>query len=177
MYATKTLPFALLIAFAACATNPAPKGVLPRDDSVGRNGHGGWILVERNSGSAVQGELLAASDDSIWTLTATGVHAVSRDAIQRAELGLFAAEMSGLATWMALGTLGTIGNGYFLIFTAPMWLIGGGFSLARVSRQPLYEWRKNEPLSSLAQFARFPAGIPETVDRTTLTSPMLIPRQ
>jgi hypothetical protein len=183
MSATKLFLVVPLLVLSACASNPAPKGALPREEYVDRTGYGGWIYVERNAGPAVQGELLAASNDSILVLTANGLHAVGRDAISLAEVGVFEARMGGLTAWMVVGTLSTISNGFFLIFTAPMWLIGGGFSLARLSRQPIYDWRikdqmrewnVTESLSSLARFARFPGGIPDNVDRSALTSPMLM---
>ena len=173
MSATRALFSTILIAVVACASNPAPRGVLPREENVDRNPLGGWIYVERNSGPAVQGELLAASDDSVVILTESGVHPVPREAIRYAEAGVFDARINGLMTWLVVGTLSTISNGLFLIFTAPMWRIGGGFSVARVSRQPIYKWNDKDPLSSLAKFARFPGGIPDSVDRSSLTSPML----
>jgi hypothetical protein len=167
----------LLLTVAACASNPAPRGALPSEENVDRSPYGGWIYVERNARQAVQGELLSARDDSVVVLTEDGAQTVAREAIQYAEVGVFEAQMAGLTTWTVVGTLSTISNGLFLIFTAPMWIIGGGFSLARVSKQPIYKWNENEPLSSLARFARFPGGMPDNVDRTTLTSPMLMRQQ
>jgi hypothetical protein len=176
MCATKPL-LLVLVALAACASNPAPRGALPREENVDRSPYGAWIIVERNGAQTVQGELLSARDDSVVVLTANGAHPVAREAIRYAEVGVFEARMASLSTWMVVGTLSTISNGFILIFTAPMWLIAGGFSLARVSKQPIYKWNENEPLSSLAKFARFPGGMPDDVDRSRLTSPMLVRQQ
>ena len=65
----------------------------------------------------------------------------------------YAAQKDGLTAWMLLGTLSTLSNGGFLIFTAPMWMIGGSLALGGESRAPE---RKNPPLSwvELATFAR-----------------------
>jgi hypothetical protein len=68
---------------------------------------------------------------------------------------------------MLLGTLSTISNGGFLIFTAPMWLIGGSLAVGGESRAPE---RKSPPLTwvELAPFARFPQGIPDGIALTAL---------
>ena len=178
MCATRALALALCTTLIGCAVNPAPPGVLPREEAIGSTGYGAWAYVVTSDNSVVEGELIAASDDTLWVFGITvALNSIPRDIIMEAKLGLFAARTSGLTTWMALGTLSTIGNGAFLLLTAPMWLIGGTAALRQVYRQPVYDWKKTEPLSSFAQFARFPGGIPADLDRSTLRSHIVIPRQ
>src|SRR5688572_13545439 len=118
MSATKALALAVCTTLAACAVNPAPRGVLPREEAIAQSGYGAWVYVATNNNNVVEGELISASDDTLWVFDPTvSLHSVPRDSIQDAKVGLFAARTSGLSTWMALGTLATISNGVFLLAT------------------------------------------------------------
>jgi hypothetical protein len=170
----RTDVLALLAACAlplACARNPAPAGALPRVNAVMTDGFGGWIEAVRLNGTPVAGELLAANADTVWILNSAGLAALPGDSLRNATLALYEARSGGLGAWVALGTLGTISNGSFLIFTAPLWLIVGTTTAARASRQPLYRWNPSQSFDEIRRFARFPAGIPANVDRSSLRLP------
>jgi hypothetical protein len=87
--------------------------------------------------------------------------------VKKGKLTTYAAQKDGLTAWMLLGTLSTISNGAFLIFTAPMWMIGGSLAVGGESRAPE---RKSPPLTwvELAPFARFPQGLPDGIALTAL---------
>jgi hypothetical protein len=69
--------------------------------------------------------------------------------------------MGGL---VLLGTLSTISNGAFLLFTAPMWIIGGSIATGARSFEPIVDYPKRD-WGHLAPFARYPQGMPRGIDR------------
>ena len=88
-------------------------------------------------------------------------------AVKSGKLTAYAAQTGALSGWMAGGILATLSNGGFLIFTAPMWIIGGSLT---VSGEVHAAERKQPPLTwaELAAFARFPPGMPEGLEFTAL---------
>lgn len=161
---------AATLACAACAHNPAPRGWLPRPVEAQTSAYGGWIeLTYREDGARrhTEGELIAVTADSVWVLTGTQGAVISTSAIEQGKLAAYAAETGTMQTWALLGTLATISNGAFLVFTAPMWLIGGSLTVGSESRSAE---RKHPPLEwlGLAPYARFPQGMPEGVELRAL---------
>jgi len=156
---------------AGCAVNPAPRHALPDDKGAMHDAYGAYIVAEGDSNLVVQGELIAASEDSLWVLHQDGLRAMSRVGLRRATAALYIAPLTSYTTWVTLGTIATISNGAFLLFTAPMWLIGGSVTMHVLSQQPLYKWQPRQSLAELAPYARYPAGIPQNLDRAQLTLP------
>ena len=107
------------------------------------------------------------SAESVWVLSGNQGLVIPTATVKKGKLTAYAAQKDGLTAWMLLGTLSTISNGGFLIFTAPMWLIGGSLAVGGESRAPE---RQSPPLTcvELAPFARFPQGLPEGIALTTL---------
>jgi hypothetical protein len=67
---------------------------------------------------------------------------------------------AGLGAWTFLGTLSTASHGYFLVFSAPAWLITG-ISTTAVSAKGTTNVPANAgEIPALWQFARFPQGWP-----------------
>ena len=162
------------VACTACAGNTAPKGWLPKPIEAQAAAYGGWIELtyaepdERHT----YGELIAVSAESVWVLSGSQGLVIPTAAVKKGKLTAYAAQKDGLTAWMLLGTLSTISNGGFLIFTAPMWLIGGSLAVGGESRAPE---RKSPPLTwvELAPFARFPQGLPEGIALTELQETMV----
>ena len=159
----------IAIACAACARNTAPKGWLPKPIEAQTAAYGGWI--ELTYGEAAErrtdGELIAVSAESVWVLSGNQGLVIPTAAVKRGKLTAYAAQKGGLTAWTVIGTLSTISNGGFLIFTAPMWIIGGSLAVGGESRAPEL---KNPPLTwvELAPFARFPQGLPAGIALTAL---------
>jgi hypothetical protein len=160
----------VLIAWAgaACAGHTAPAGFLPDADAAGRHLFGGWVDVTFGDAAvrrSAKGELIAVGRDSLWVLTDGGVVPIPTGEVVEGQLAGYQAD--GLGGAVALGVLSTASNGWFLVLTAPMWLIGGGIAANSQSKQgledlPAMEW------ADLARFARFPQGVPESVDLSSL---------
>lgn len=157
-------------ACAACASNSAPKGWLAEPAETQSAAYGGWIELtyqESEGKRHTDGELIAVSADSVWVLNESGGRVVPTSAVQGGKLTAYSAQTGTLTTWTVVGTLATISNGAFLIFTAPMWIVGGSLTAGSESRSPE---RMHPPLAwvELAPFARFPQGMPEGVALTAL---------
>jgi hypothetical protein len=162
---SRWVSLAAAVSCAACASNSAPRGWLPKPAEAQAGAYGAWIeLTYLNSAELrrTDGELIAVSTDSVWVLNESQGVVIPTSTVQSGRLTAYAAQTGGLTTWTLVGTLATISNGAFLIFTAPMWLIGGSLTVGGESRAPE---RKHPPLTwvQLAPFARFPQGMPEGI--------------
>lgn len=154
-----------LLLGTACVSNPAPRGILPSPDEAGRMAAGGWIEIVRSDRlgePSLHGELLAVTDDTLYVATGGGGVAVPRSTVRGGRLFGYDAQVGAMAGAVALGTVSTISNGFFLIFTAPMWLIGGSIAARSQSMQPVRD--ASAPPSALRPWARFPAGLPPGFD-------------
>jgi hypothetical protein len=154
---------------AACASNTAPRDWLPTPTQAQTAAYGGWIELTYDDSTErhTDGELIAVSAESVWVLSGSQGLVIPTTAVNKGKLTAYAAQKGGLTTWTALGTLATISNGLALVFTAPMWLIGGPLAVGAESRAPE---RKHPPLKweELTPFARFPQGMPTGLDLTAL---------
>jgi hypothetical protein len=167
---SRWVSLAAAVSCAACASNSAPRGWLPKPAEAQAATYGGWIeLIYQESAEPrrTDGELIAVSADSVWVLNESQGVVIPTITVQSGKLTAYAAQTGTLTTWTVVGTLATISNGGFLIFTAPMWLIGGSVTVGGESRSPE---RKHPPLTwmELAPFARFPQGMPEGIELTAL---------
>jgi hypothetical protein len=167
---TRWVGLAAAAACAACASNSAPRGWLAEPAETQSAAYGGWIELTYQESQAkrhTDGELIAVSAESVWVLNGSGGHVIPTITVQGGKLTAYAAQTGTLTTWTVVGTLATISNGAFLIFTAPMWIVGGSLTAGGESRSPE---RKHPPLTwvELAPFARFPQGMPEGVELPAL---------
>lgn len=160
----------------ACASNPkTPEGWLPDAEAAARDPWGGWAIVDQTAtrravgamNAVHAGELIAVHADSVFLLPETG-RLVGLDRAGLGEAVVVKYRPATLYPWFLLGGAATISNGAFLLFTAPMWAIGGGFATraenaASRIEVPPRSW------ADAAAFARFPQGIPPDLDREALT--------
>jgi hypothetical protein len=164
----------LLVTGAGCASTSAPEDWLSPATDMQREAFGGWAAV-RSGGAAsanvVQGELIAATSDSLFVLSLRdSLHVVARPTVNELKLTGYDSNWGYLSIWTFLGTLSTASHGFFLILSAPVWIIGGSVATASQSRRPIYT---NPPLDVLQQFARFPQGMPPgTVREALRTKPI-----
>lgn len=78
--------------------------------------------------------------------------------------------------WTFGGTISTISNGYYLIFTAPFWLLTGIPATVGESSRDRYD-EENPDSSfwiSIQKFARFPQGLPEDIVLKNLKSKIIL---
>lgn len=164
---------------AGCATRHAPPEWLPYAQEASRQAWGGWIQLQVGEGASAQsavGELLAVSPESLLTLRDSTVSAFPLRSVTRATLEVYDPQSDKLGQITLAGTIGTLTHGYWLIFTAPLWLIVGGSSTAVLSRGGLIEYsaadsakgRRVLTWKDLSLHARFPQGMPPGLDRTAL---------
>ncbi|MDH3208297.1 MAG: hypothetical protein OEO79_16975 [Gemmatimonadota bacterium] len=149
-------------ATTACATTTAPRGFLPDVAEAQTSAYGSWIdvLYEDQAGNVrVRGELIAMTPDSMWVLGGDEGWAIATSAIRGGQLAAYDSGGRDAGVLTALGTVSTISNGAFLIFTAPMWLIVGSSAAAAQSRVPLSDLTESG-WSEISSFARFPQGMP-----------------
>jgi hypothetical protein len=156
------------VACSACASNTAPKGWLSSPKEAQATAYGGWIeLTYDQAERRTDGELIAVSAESVWVLSGSRALVIPTATVKNGRLTAYAAQTGGLTGWAVLGMISTISNGGFLIFTAPMWIVGGSLAVGGESHAPE---RRHPPLSwvELAPFARFPQGFPAGMELTTL---------
>jgi len=159
---------------SGCASTSAPDAWQPTAQTMQREAYGAWVDVrgparaDSARGSGVRGELVAASDDSLWVLPLDGsLRSVSRTAASRVRLITFDANWGYLAAWTTLGTLSTLSHGALLLISAPAWLIGGSMAARSQSFGPIFE---NPDTDVLRRYARFPQGLPPEVSRNELAA-------
>jgi hypothetical protein len=158
----------LLLAGTACFYTTAPKGWLPTAAEAQRDAYGGWIMVEYKAGvqrRTVQGELIAATQDSVHVLTADSIVALPTPIVISGTLTAYDAKVRTLQLWTVLGAVSTLSHGAGLILSAPVWLIAGVSATAAASKAPRVESTKP---GDIRAYARFPQGIPPGLDPRSL---------
>jgi len=158
----------LLLLTSACFRTTAPRGWLPTAAQAQREAFGGWIKVDYTTGVAkrtVEGELIAATPDSMHVLTSDSIVALPTGALISGTLTAFDVQLRTLKVWTLVGAVAAVSHGFVLILSAPAWVIAGTTATAAASRAPRVE-STNPAL--LRAYARFPQGIPSSVDPRSL---------
>jgi hypothetical protein len=155
----------------ACVENPDPRS--PSLEKMQTEGIGGWIVATARSGWSVQGELISATPEYIHILRvgqpgAALVYMRTSDVVG-ASVYTYEAE-GGLGVFGFLGTLSTISHGFFLVLSAPVWMIATAIAVSYESKHILLEY-PDASLQDIAMWARFPQGIPPTVDEEAILVP------
>jgi hypothetical protein len=165
-----------------CSPYRAPSGWLPERNNVAKEPYGGWLYVEfkdRGVEKNVRGEYIGIVDTTLLLLNINGIIRIPKDNITYAALKINDDDRGLYVAWTILGILGTpFVNGFYSIFTLPLWIVGGiasstaeggSGSFVSYDRNPLW-WR------SIAPYSRFPQGIPHELD-VDLLKPKLITRR
>ena len=156
---------AALLLSAACYRSTAPSDWLPRAHELEREAYGAWIDVGLAQGGRVLGELIAAHDDSLFVLAADRLVGVAVRDVAGADLTTFAQPWGELAVWGGIGAISALSHGWFWIFSLPAWGATTAIAAATASRAPRI--RSIDP-ARLRPYARFPQGLPPTLDRGAL---------
>ncbi len=155
----------LLMASACAIQHSSPDGFLPSSEKAQEDAFGAWIDVIYSDGGQhrqATGELIAVGPDSIWVKDATGGVVLPLGAQVSGRVVWYDSDPGKMVGAVLLGMVSTISNGYFLIFTAPLWLIGGSISVRIQGELPIVELPAVP--SQLSPYARFPQGMPPGVD-------------
>jgi hypothetical protein len=161
----------ILAFLPSCATTTAPAKWLPKPDETQTETLGGWINVRTKTNDQTQhllGELIAIHADSIFVLTGPDLIALPKMSITMANLTRYISGHWVLIPWTLLGFVSTLSHGYFLVFTAPAWILFGSISTIAQSRAPQMTKLRKTSWDKFAQYARFPQGLPPNLDRQSL---------
>lgn len=154
---------------AACTTaSPAPRSARLTMEQAQRDPHGAWINIETERGG-VAGELLAVEARALVVQSTVGFQRVPFGAIRGWSLAWYEASNDSVLALNVVGTISTLSHGFWLVFTAPLlWWIPGTAIARRQSSQGHESSSSGSPLEllALAQYARFPAGLPPGFDPT-----------
>ena len=159
-----------ILIYSGCAASNVPDNWLSEPEDMATNTYGGWITVDYSSNLKeefrISGELIAISNDSVYVLNEI-FYAISKNDILSARLVCYESNYGKMAPLVLLGTLSTISNGWFLIFTAPMWIIGGTISTATRSHAPIINFPQTD-FDEFVPYARFPQGLPKGINRNKI---------
>lgn len=184
------LPVLLLLGLAGgCATSHAPRTWLQLPQQQQFAVCGAWAEIETSIDSVVQlnqGELIAVTADSLFITTPFGPAVFARTRITGVTLVHYRAQHPVLAGWSTVGALSTLTHGWALIGTLPLWVITGIACTAKASGEPFVHYKPGERKDlkyvnaesardmiekewrDLGRFARFPQGMPESIDRSLI---------
>lgn len=154
---------------AGCASTSAPRGWLPSVEEAAQDGYGAWIRVRFHDDRPVLlGELIEVGDSAVTVLDLTGqVQPAGRSDIREARVATYQSQAGRYGLWAALGSVATISNGAYLLFTFPAWLGTGAEAVRLENASPLVDY-PGVPWAALRPHARFPQGLPPGVDPAAL---------
>ena len=151
----------------ACGRNPAPRGWLAPALEEQADPYGAWIVLSKlGSTFEVGGELLAIERDSVFVLPPDGtVRTVPRDSVRRAQIAFYDAQWDQLVAWTGVGAVSTLSNGVLLVFTLPLWAVGGSIATSMQSNHAIRRVDSASAWDAVRMYARFPGGLPENLPR------------
>ncbi len=147
-----------------CASAPsAPGGWLALPEELPKDTRGGWIEVTYVGADAarlnVDGELLAIEGGRLYVAAAAGMTSVALDSVAEVRMTVYDADPGVAVGAGVAGVLVTpLVNGWFFVFTAPMWMFGGAGAAAARSRDPVLD--EKNAWDEFRPYARFPQGLP-----------------
>lgn len=134
------------------------------------DGEHGWIwaqdMVIMTSDDELRGELIAVGQDSIFVIGHGGFAAVPIAFIKKGTLIAYDPDAGAFALWTVMGVASTASHGYGLLLTMPAWIIVGTATTAVETH--VSKHRTKNVWWGMRKFARFPHGLPPSVDRSTL---------
>jgi hypothetical protein len=152
----------LIVLLNSCSSVKAPLGTVPVRNALATDTFGGWIELSLISPKdSISGEFIATSNDSLYIMDRGEVKIYAVSNISLARLVIFKNMSSTFGAWTFLGSLLTISNGAFLLFTLPTTLIMGiSTTIGEAKRINFLDYPSNS-IENLSKYARFPQGIPE----------------
>lgn len=156
---------ALAAGTPGCLRNPDP---MPRSmSSVESDARGGFAVVTVPGKGVFHGELIAISPLEVWVLVGDAMLHEPLARVSKLEIHPYRVPVGGLAATGALGTLSTLSHGFFLVISAPLWIVTTVISGAMYSRTARERYDGGN-WDELAKWARFPQGMPAGLTREEL---------
>jgi hypothetical protein len=148
---------ALAAGTAGCLRNPDPR---PRSmGSVESDAHGGFAVVTVPDRGVFHGELIAINHSEVWVLVGNAMLHEPLARVSGLEIHPYKVPVGRLVATGALGTLSTISHGFFLVISAPVWIVTSSVAGATYSRTARVRY-EGDNWDELAKWARFPQGMP-----------------
>jgi hypothetical protein len=119
---------------------------------------GHQVTVSLVNQQVVEGELIAADATALHVLDADRLASIAAAEIDRVTVRVLPNRSGGIAGVTVLGTISTVSNGYFLLFTAPLWIISGTAAGTNAITRSFEVAPPADP--ALPAYARFPQGLP-----------------
>jgi len=161
----------ILLLLNSCAPSYAPTNWLPNTDQIQKESFGGWLTLSivdsiSNTDFQIEGELISTDSEYVYVLSDSVINVVSKLYVTNSILEIDDKNTDAYAGLAVLGTLSTISNGYYLIFSAPMWIIGGSAAAGGESRRDRYvkEFPSYTYWDEIQNFSRFPQGLPPNLN-------------
>ena len=151
---------------------------------------GGWIDLRLNDGKGtgnslisslnndngnimVSGELIAIHEDTLFILkhedhSNSNLIAILTQNIVAAKLGMYDYHEDDLKKQALYGTVSTFTHGWCLFISAPLWVLSSIKTLVDFANLSIIKYpskRNQTSLTDLKEYARFPGGIPPSLDR------------
>ena len=175
--ARRLVTLSVLVSLGACVANPAPPRWLPTPLQGPNDPWGAFITVTLRADSpsdtaVVSGEFLAVDRDTVFVLPADSmVRRIPVRIIAGAQVAWYDSDWEKLAFWAGIGALSTASHGFFLIFTAPIWGLTAWATVPADSRAPLVDVGR-AGWAAAKQYARYPAGVPDSLPARLPTKPV-----
>ncbi|GAA4934995.1 hypothetical protein GCM10023314_04200 [Algibacter agarivorans] len=124
----------------------------------------------KKSQSRVIGEIIEVENNYVKLLQVDNkeIITISQNDIKQAQVlvSLSANNQKALNNWAGLLNLASLGHGYFMVFTVPINLV----SSASIHARGVYRMKIPDDVDwhELHKFARFPQGIPESIDENLI---------
>lgn len=176
----------LIMLLSGCSSINAPYGWLPDNPDSNNLNNGGWLYIEINKSAknvtfldmdssmksitgieTLAGEFISYENNNVYLMSRNNkLCIIPIKEIRYSCLELTEKNTGAIVGLGLLGTISTISNGWFLIFTAPVWLITTIASAASEASRDNYceNYPKNNYWHNINKFSRFPQGVPKDVD-------------
>jgi hypothetical protein len=150
-----------------------PVEYLSTSDQIDVNPYGSRIIIQRTAGPAIKGELISIAGSNLIVLKDIDSNKRSERTtvtIPINEIKSYSVQYAkSKSYWWSIPvfTLATIAHGWWLIITAPVNLLVTGIVTTTGATDFQYK-SQNMTYEELKKFARFPQGIPENIDITSI---------
>jgi hypothetical protein len=165
----KTNPTSVLLLFTLVLGACTYAKYLPKPDAIDISQYGSYIEIKQSEGKKVKGELLAVDSNALTVLSDT--NSAKRVIVvplnQAKKFSLLYAVPKNYSWAIPIFSLITATHGYFLIFSLPVNLITT-ISVTMGAIKSFSYNNKKITYEQLKMFARYPQGIPEGVDISSI---------
>lgn len=158
-------PLLIALLLLGCASTPR----VPRDYDLAPaermySGHGSWVFVSQRDGETLQGELLAVDGERIVILPLSPARAreIPVKDVRAVKVSRHSGGAGDAIGWAFAGTVSTVSHGFFLLLSAPVWIVTGAVSSHSAVNEVVLDCPPTDP--QLRNWARFPQGLPAGFD-------------